>query len=119
MRKNSAHSIGWWSEWFACGWLWIKGYQILKRRWRFPGGEIDIIARHRHFLVFIEVKHRPTLLWASEAIHRRQQQRLARGAAVFVRRHQKFSQYQSRLDAILIAPGHWPQHIQNAFGGLS
>ncbi|MGH2542037.1 MAG: YraN family protein [Ardenticatenaceae bacterium] len=38
--------------------LRAAGYQILARRWRIPGGEIDIIARDRDGFAFVEVKSR-------------------------------------------------------------
>ena len=34
------------------------GYEIITRNWRCSAGEIDIIARHRGELVFVEVKTR-------------------------------------------------------------
>src|ERR1700686_41615 len=42
----------------AAAFLIAKGYRILARRWRSPVGEIDIIARRRQLLVFVEVKAR-------------------------------------------------------------
>ncbi|MCD2492652.1 YraN family protein [Lacrimispora sp. NSJ-141] len=38
--------------------LCSSGYRILERNFRCRLGEIDIIARHRGYLVFIEVKYR-------------------------------------------------------------
>lgn len=38
--------------------LIAKGFRILARRWKSPVGEIDIVARRRHLLVFVEVKAR-------------------------------------------------------------
>jgi len=35
-----------------------KGYRILERNVSSPAGEIDIIARHRGVIVFVEVKSR-------------------------------------------------------------
>ena len=42
----------------AAAFLIAKGYRILARRFRTPHGEIDIVARRRHLLVFVEVKAR-------------------------------------------------------------
>lgn len=39
---------------FLCG----LGYQIIARNWRGTAGEIDIVARYRRQLVFVEVKTR-------------------------------------------------------------
>src|SRR5260370_17481898 len=38
--------------------LIAKAYRILARRWKTPFGEIDIVARRRGILVFVEVKAR-------------------------------------------------------------
>jgi putative endonuclease len=38
--------------------LFWRGYRLVARNWRCPVGEVDIIARHRGTLVFIEVKAR-------------------------------------------------------------
>lgn len=44
-------------EEFACGYLVDKGFRILKRNERVPGGELDIIAfAPDKTLVFVEVK---------------------------------------------------------------
>ncbi len=49
------------AEGIACRYLEQKGYRILDRNYRAPTGEIDIIASHETFLVFIEVKARTSL----------------------------------------------------------
>ena len=45
----------------AAAYLMLKGYRILAKRFRTPHGEIDIVARRRHLLVFVEVKARASL----------------------------------------------------------
>ena len=45
----------------AAMFLVAKGFRILARRWKSPVGEIDIIARRRSLLVFVEVKARDSL----------------------------------------------------------
>ena len=51
-------AIGTEYETLACEYLIRHGYQILCRNFRCRQGEIDIIARDRDYLVFIEVKYR-------------------------------------------------------------
>jgi putative endonuclease len=43
-------------ESLAACWLIVQGYQILFKNWREGRGEIDIIARKKNVLHFIEVK---------------------------------------------------------------
>lgn len=51
-------SIGTWGEKQAGEFLRKKGYEILERNWRWQKYEIDLIARIRNLLVFVEVKAR-------------------------------------------------------------
>ncbi len=54
----SRTAIGRQGEELACAELARRGYEIVARNWRCPGGEVDIIARHDGCLVFVEVKTR-------------------------------------------------------------
>jgi hypothetical protein len=45
----------------AAAFLIAKGFRILARRWKSPVGEIDIVARRRSLLLFVEVKARERL----------------------------------------------------------
>ncbi|MFC2083484.1 YraN family protein [Bacteroidota bacterium] len=54
-------SIGGKGEEIACKYLQEKGYRIIERNYRFGHGEIDIIAKDKEILVFIEVKTRNNL----------------------------------------------------------
>ncbi len=60
--------------------LQLKGYRILSRRLRTPGGEIDLLAKRGQTLVLVEVKLRPSLSEAAGAISNRQQNRLQTAA---------------------------------------
>jgi len=56
MAKNK--KIGQIGEELAANFLIEKGYEILEKNWRYSNAEIDIIAKDRDILVFIEVKTR-------------------------------------------------------------
>lgn len=45
-------------EELACEFLKKQGYKILERNFRIRGGEIDIVAMDKNYLVFVEVKTR-------------------------------------------------------------
>ena len=60
----------------AAAFLIAKGFRILARRWRSPVGEIDIIARRRSLLVFVEVKARDRLDDAAWSVTDRQRLRI-------------------------------------------
>jgi putative endonuclease len=60
--------------------LIAKAYRILERRWKTPFGEIDIVARRRGAVVFVEVKARRSIDEAVEAVTKRTKRRVI-GAA--------------------------------------
>lgn len=99
----------------AAALLVAKGYRILARRWRSPVGEIDIVAARRHLLVFVEVKARHTLDGAAEAVTERQRQRIIAAAEAWNATYPDPKIHDMRFDAILVAPGKMPKHIQGAF----
>jgi hypothetical protein len=70
--RKKAHVLGLLAERLAVGLLRLKGYRILARRYCIKEGEIDIVARRGDTVAFVEVKVRPTLDEAKEAIRRRQ-----------------------------------------------
>jgi putative endonuclease len=55
---NLRQDIGRYGEERAAIFLQDRGYEIIDRNWRSRGGEIDLIARDKDHLVFIEVKTR-------------------------------------------------------------
>ena len=99
--------------------LRVKGYRILARRFRCPAGEIDIVARRGGILAIVEVKARPTVEAAIEALTARQRARLERaalgllasGAAGFVPQ----SDFSLRFDLMVVTPWRWPRHLPNAW----
>lgn len=112
-----AHRLGHRAEWLACLWLLLKGYRIRARRYKTHAGEIDIIAGRGRVIAFVEVKARPDLAAALEALGPRQQQRLLRAAELYMASQQVDADHVWRFDMMLIAPGHWPRHIVDAWRG--
>jgi putative endonuclease len=65
-----------------------KGYKILETNFSLkPLGEIDIIARFKNIICFIEVKTRRSLSYGApyEAVDRRKQFRLSRLALAYLK----------------------------------
>ena len=54
-ERRIAFRFGLSAESRAAAYLIAKGYRILFRRFKTPVGEIDIVARRRGVLVFVEV----------------------------------------------------------------
>ena len=82
-------AIGTEYETLACEYLTRHGYQILCRNFRCRQGEIDIIARDRDYLVFIEVKYRRDEHEGdpAEAVDARKQARILRTARYYMTRY--------------------------------
>ena len=55
---STRQSTGRLGEELACTALARRGYEIIDRNWRCPGGEIDIVARDGECWAFVEVKTR-------------------------------------------------------------
>jgi putative endonuclease len=116
--------FGWIGERAAARYLKKQGMRVLTRGFRTRWGEIDLIARDRDTLVFVEVKTRRRGEPA-EAVTPEKQKRLTRAAFQFLRRHRLLEpSVPSRFDVVAIV---WPddrskpriQHIPNAFEAVS
>ena len=95
--------------------LIAKAYRILARRWKTPFGEIDIVARRRGVVVFVEVKARGGVDEAMEAVTERTKRRVMAAAELWLARHPQQSNRDIRFDVIVVTPGKMPRHIVNAF----
>lgn len=80
-----------------------KGYTIVQRNYRTCLGEIDIIAKDRDELVFIEVKTRATTRFGlpEEAVSYQKQQKITRTARCFISRYALW-QTACRFDVITV-----------------
>ncbi len=99
----------------ACEYLRSLGYLIVARNWRWPGGEVDIVARDRDTLVFVEVKARSTARFGhpAEAVDQRKQRRLIAAARAFLGRD--LGKVPVRFDVVAIL-GDEIRHLRGAFG---
>ena len=112
--RVAAFQTGLSAESRAAAYLMAKGYRILAKRFRTPYGEIDLVARKRNLLVFIEVKARASLDEAAYAVTPRQQQRI-NAAQGWLMAHPEHAEFDMRFDAMLIAPKRLPRHLLAAF----
>jgi putative endonuclease len=114
-ERVKAFKLGLSAESRAAMFLIAKAYRIVARRWKTPFGEIDIVARRRRTLVFVEVKARANLDDAAEAVTERGKRRIIDAAELWLAHHPDDTNADIRFDVILVAPGKMPQHIANAF----
>lgn len=99
----------------ACEYLSAKGWKILDRNVRRGRGEIDIIARKRKLIAFIEVKRRRSTAYGrpAEAVNLEKQARIVQAAALYMQEND-LDDARIRFDVIEILPGEI-RHIEGAF----
>ena len=114
-ERVAAFRLGLSAESRAAFFLIAKAYRIAARRWKTPFGEIDIVARRRRDLVFVEVKARERLDDAAESVTERSRRRIVAAAEMWLAHRPQDAQCNIRFDVILVAPGKLPRHIVNAF----
>ena len=114
-ERVAAFRTGLSAETLAAAFLMAKGYRILARRFRTSHGEIDLIAKRRNLVAFVEIKARATLDEAAFAVTPRQQRRIIDAAQGWLIAHPEHAELELRFDAILIAPRRLPRHLLAAF----
>jgi putative endonuclease len=79
------------------------GYRIVTRNYRCPLGEIDIVARHRGVLVFVEVKSRGAgdSISPKLALTPAKQHKLSQVAWYYLQKH-RFTEASARFDVVAI-----------------
>ena len=99
----------------ACDYLVRHGYTILDRNVRRGRGEIDIIARRRGVIAFIEVKRRSSLSFGTpaEAVNPEKQRRILSAASIYLQ-EKNLSEANIRFDIIEILANKI-RHIEAAF----
>lgn len=113
--KKNSYTTGRYAETIAAMYLRCKGYQILARNYKTKVGEIDLIAKKRSLICFLEIKKRKNVETASQAIHQKQQKRIIRAAEYFLKQNPFYQDFDKRFDAILIGATVFPYHIKNAW----
>lgn len=83
-----------------------KGYQVIDRNYRCPFGEIDIIMRDNHLVVFVEVKTRNEK-WLEygapeQAVNFRKKKRISRLAKYYLNRHRELGNTDYRFDIVSV-----------------
>ena len=100
MKRRDTGILG---EKLAKDFLKKRGYHIKETNYRCPHGEIDIIARHKDYLVFIEVRTKRSLEFGSpeQSITPTKMERLKATAAHYQQSHDNLPQL-CRIDVVAI-----------------
>ncbi|PIE33044.1 YraN family protein [candidate division KSB3 bacterium] len=96
-------------------------YEILQANFRCKLGEIDIIARDKHIVVFVEVRTKTAAAYgpAYNSVTAHKQQQVRRVALFYISKYNLVNtQFRFDVIGILLDPQtgqHHLEHIQNAF----
>ncbi len=120
-RRMGRKEVGAMGEHLAARWLSKHGRKVLYRNYRGSNrGEVDIVARHRDVLTFVEVKSRTSTAFGrpADAVGPDKQRLIQRGAMDWLRLL-GYPDIQIRFDIaeVLFIEGELPQVnvIENAF----
>jgi len=100
MERRNTGILG---EKFARDFLKKRGYRILETNYRSHHGEIDIVARQKNCLVFIEVRTKTSLEFGTpeESITRTKRNRMRTAAFNYLQEHAELPQAW-RIDFVAI-----------------
>lgn len=101
----------------ARAYLVSRGYTLIEANFRVPQGEMDIIARHRGDIVFVEVKTRKDnrFGWPAEAVNWKKRMKLRNVARAWLQKNdQRDVSYRFDVIAITLMDNN-VELIQSAF----
>ncbi len=111
----TSYQAGLRAEFMARMYLRLHGFRILKSRYTTGRGtgraEIDIIAKRKNLIIFVEVKKRKNITTALDAITPAQIRRLRRAAETYLM-HKRINSA-ARFDVIIVTGWkiHWARGI--------
>ncbi|GCE79407.1 YraN family protein [Komagataeibacter oboediens] len=114
-RGRRAFSDGMAAERLAIADLQARGWQVLLHRARTRWGEVDIVALRAGCLMFAEIKARPSLLAAGEAIRPSQVTRIMNAAQFLCAANPDWAYDSIRFDVGAVLPGNVVEWIPDAF----
>ena len=114
--RQAAEARGREGETLAAAHMKRLGWTIVAERVRTKVGEVDLVARRKGLVAFVEVKVRATAAELDFAIDERRLARVAAAAEALAATYATQGE-DIRIDVILIAPGAKLRHIENAWIG--
>lgn len=101
--KQHQQRMGRNGEELAVAYLRKLGYKIIKRNYRMPQAEIDIIAKHKGVIVFVEVKARQTQTFGHPkwAVTPAKQRKISMAALAYLKQNHTLNT-RARFDVVTI-----------------
>lgn len=123
MDRRAREAEGRKAEDHVARWLKLRGWKIMEARFKVSEGEIDLIARRRNIIAFVEVKQRESLPVVEDIVTQTNISRVMEAAEIWVDRNFETlgTEFEIRFDLALIEGRVKPlskvQYIENAFVG--
>ena len=119
MKDKAKITTGNKGEKIAADFLKKNGYRIIDKNFRCPLGEIDIVAREKSTIVFVEVKTRKSseLGYPEQAVGIKKQKKMSRLALWFMQK-KKIIDAGARFDVVaitMLSSGNEIKLFKNAF----
>ncbi len=117
MNQSYNILLGKTGEELAISFLKEKGYEILFANLRFEKVEVDIIAKDKNQIVFVEVKTRSSAMVEPEkAVNKSKQKNLQRAAEIFLEERQLKNELRFDIIAIVKQKNNTDiEHFEDAF----
>jgi len=105
--SNERINLGKKGEKISIEFLKKQGYKIVETNYRCSVGEIDIVAKDKDVLCFVEVKTRKSDEYGlpEEAVDRHKQRKLVKVALAYLEEKKVYGQ-DLRFDVVSVYPGH-------------
>ena len=110
-KRRRAYKKGHRGEWLAAWILRMKAFRIVATRFKTKSGEVDLIARRGDLVLMVEVKARPTLEQAMDAVSHSALKRIEAAGDEWLARQQDHAKLSVRYDLIAVLPRRWPVHV--------
>jgi putative endonuclease len=104
-------------EQLATDYLNDNGYDVVERNYRHKHAEIDIIAKYKELLVFVEVKTRSKTVFGfpEEAVNERKASKVIEGAEHYVLENEWNGDIRFDIVSIVLSKKIEIQHFEDAF----
>jgi len=117
--QNKRQQFGKKSENLAVWYLKKNGYKIIEQNYRTPLGEIDIIAKEKKTIVFVEVKSRQSIRYGNPkwAVTPKKQRKISMVALQYLKSTRQMDA-RARFDVVAVTSNHDQPQIEivkNAF----
>ena len=112
--KQKAYQYGMEAEAIVANIISSQGFDIICKRYHTPFGEIDIVASHGEYLVFIEVKARNKMP-EHDIVPRSKIIKICKAADFYLLKHDLHQNTAIRFDYIALEGERIVTHLQNAW----